>query len=165
MAMRQEEAQQILDVAEFVESFNPQDYCEPPPAKKAKLSKKKDNKIRFNNSIESYKEVNLFGNLINPLCDYNENNIFTRPLPFGQYSKLVYTLKDVTRRNGQKERIDSVAVVRTYFKDGEDKEFSVRIDGDDIESLMIALEHVYDCLLYTSPSPRDKRQSRMPSSA
>ena len=23
----------------------------------------------------------------------------------------------------------------------------------------------YDCLLYTSPSPRDKRQSRMPSSA
>ena len=25
--------------------------------------------------------------------------------------------------------------------------------------------NVYDCLLYTSPSPRDKRQSRMPSSA
>ena len=24
---------------------------------------------------------------------------------------------------------------------------------------------VYSCLLYTSPSPRDKRQSRMPSSA
>ena len=26
-------------------------------------------------------------------------------------------------------------------------------------------EQIYDCLLYTSPSPRDKRQSRMPSSA
>ena len=42
----------------------------------------------------------------------------------------------------------------------EDKTVSV-IDGvanfDDVE--------VYDCLLYTSPSPRDKRQSRMPSSA
>ena len=25
--------------------------------------------------------------------------------------------------------------------------------------------HARDCLLYTSPSPRDKRQSRMPSSA
>ena len=25
--------------------------------------------------------------------------------------------------------------------------------------------HIGDCLLYTSPSPRDKRQSRMPSSA
>ena len=27
------------------------------------------------------------------------------------------------------------------------------------------LEDMYNCLLYTSPSPRDKRQSRMPSSA
>ena len=27
------------------------------------------------------------------------------------------------------------------------------------------LRNTYDCLLYTSPSPRDKRQSRMPSSA
>ena len=26
-------------------------------------------------------------------------------------------------------------------------------------------EHLESCLLYTSPSPRDKRQSRMPSSA
>ena len=26
-------------------------------------------------------------------------------------------------------------------------------------------EEFYSCLLYTSPSPRDKRQSRMPSSA
>ena len=26
-------------------------------------------------------------------------------------------------------------------------------------------DHLIDCLLYTSPSPRDKRQSRMPSSA
>ena len=26
-------------------------------------------------------------------------------------------------------------------------------------------EHVYDCLLYTSPSPRDRTRSRMPSSA
>ena len=27
------------------------------------------------------------------------------------------------------------------------------------------VEKIVDCLLYTSPSPRDKRQSRMPSSA
>ena len=27
------------------------------------------------------------------------------------------------------------------------------------------LHESHDCLLYTSPSPRDKRQSRMPSSA
>ena len=33
----------------------------------------------------------------------------------------------------------------------------------DHQSLMAALLH--DCLLYTSPSPRDQRGSRMPSSA
>ena len=27
------------------------------------------------------------------------------------------------------------------------------------------LQHYYDCLLYTSPSPRDAHESRMPSSA
>ena len=44
--------------------------------------------------------------------------------------------------------------------------------GDDIpelasndESSSVLLERDKDCLLYTSPSPRDKRQSRMPSSA
>ena len=37
-----------------------------------------------------------------------------------------------------------------------------------IDSICLAnlfLETKYNCLLYTSPSPRDKRQSRMPSSA
>ena len=29
----------------------------------------------------------------------------------------------------------------------------------------LAFDTIYACLLYTSPSPRDKRQSRMPSSA
>ena len=28
-----------------------------------------------------------------------------------------------------------------------------------------AINHMYSCLLYTSPSPRDMRRSRMPSSA
>ena len=35
--------------------------------------------------------------------------------------------------------------------------------GSDLE--VIPLEDFYDCLLYTSPSPRDMRRSRMPSSA
>ena len=33
------------------------------------------------------------------------------------------------------------------------------------KQVKIASETLYICLLYTSPSPRDKRQSRMPSSA
>ena len=39
--------------------------------------------------------------------------------------------------------------------------------GDAVEFESVVMEHGYNmhCLLYTSPSPRDKRQSRMPSSA
>ena len=32
-------------------------------------------------------------------------------------------------------------------------------------AVLNAIRHYYDCLLYTSPSPRDSTSSRMPSSA
>ena len=45
------------------------------------------------------------------------------------------------------------------------RKYVARMDADDI-SLPTRLAEQYEfCLLYTSPSPRDKRQSRMPSSA
>ena len=40
---------------------------------------------------------------------------------------------------------------------------SIQIDG--VLHEFTSIKGVRDCLLYTSPSPRDKRQSRMPSSA
>ena len=47
--------------------------------------------------------------------------------------------------------------VKTYAEHGYDMMFT---NADDT-----SIEEAYRCLLYTSPSPRDKRQSRMPSSA
>ena len=38
-------------------------------------------------------------------------------------------------------------------------------DGPPFTNGDLHLGHALNCLLYTSPSPRDKRQSRMPSSA
>ena len=43
------------------------------------------------------------------------------------------------------------------FKQTSENEYEGKVSG--------SAEKPYDCLLYTSPSPRDKRQSRMPSSA
>ena len=37
--------------------------------------------------------------------------------------------------------------------------------GKHMDKVKAEAEQVKNCLLYTSPSPRDKRQSRMPSSA
>ena len=40
------------------------------------------------------------------------------------------------------------------------------VDSADVDCVMIGTTQFTNaCLLYTSPSPRDKRQSRMPSSA
>ena len=43
--------------------------------------------------------------------------------------------------------------------------FKSEVDGQSISSATSANVNMNRCLLYTSPSPRDKRQSRMPSSA
>ena len=52
---------------------------------------------------------------------------------------------------------------------GEDAVADHAVEADDLRKQVSAkkadLEDVNSCLLYTSPSPRDKRQSRMPSSA
>ena len=74
-----------------------------------------------------------------------------------------------------------VAASYLYSQRLQEKPFSkIEFDMDSpnlIDDLLSALENIdkdlieqaykedKDCLLYTSPSPRDKRQSRMPSSA
>ena len=64
-----------------------------------------------------------------------------------------------------------ILVTRKLLKDCEDKAikiFEAKLNTNDelySQSKLIELSQGCDCLLYTSPSPRDKRQSRMPSSA
>ena len=63
---------------------------------------------------------------------------------------------------GQKDEADAAAVEAMRLRMGkiEMKGKIVIGEGERDEAPML-----YICLLYTSPSPRDKRQSRMPSSA
>ena len=49
-----------------------------------------------------------------------------------------------------------------------DLEYAVHLEDRDrheLATVVVDRGRLYTCLLYTSPSPRDKRQSRMPSSA
>ena len=44
-------------------------------------------------------------------------------------------------------------------------DLSQRLIREVMQTVDVAFSEEWNCLLYTSPSPRDKRQSRMPSSA
>ena len=48
---------------------------------------------------------------------------------------------------------------------GRSEKKQVFLDGKFVTRTMLPLSLSYDCLLYTSPSPRDYAASRMPSSA
>ena len=61
-----------------------------------------------------------------------------------------------TRRYSQ-EDIDKLIQIQNLSQRG------INLDG--IKIIYEMKDKIEDCLLYTSPSPRDKRQSRMPSSA
>ena len=50
-------------------------------------------------------------------------------------------------------------------EDAGDRVLARRRELVDSATQMMVADELYNCLLYTSPSPRDKRQSRMPSSA
>ena len=61
-----------------------------------------------------------------------------------------------------------IALTGTQSEDWEYEESYLEVVGDDLDSLLFNsydTEHLEDCLLYTSPSPRDYAASRMPSSA
>ena len=50
-------------------------------------------------------------------------------------------------------------------EDVENKDQEENSDGAENLKVLENIDVMLTCLLYTSPSPRDKRQSRMPSSA
>ena len=61
---------------------------------------------------------------------------------------------------------------RRYKSDRKDYKISVKLSEKDMDILKAALKRTgmtasayISCLLYTSPSPRDAHESRMPSSA
>ena len=52
-----------------------------------------------------------------------------------------------------------------YTQDYEDEPHGIVCAEIEGENVLIDVDEYMDCLLYTSPSPRDRTRSRMPSSA
>ena len=58
--------------------------------------------------------------------------------------------------------------LKSKFKKFSQQTLSANLSGKEIAEKMLSDHGIYDvkvCLLYTSPSPRDRQKSRMPSSA
>ena len=67
---------------------------------------------------------------------------------------------------GHMEMDGKIAEDRASSRVKEDDDLSFKKWGGEVEDVLRQIETLFwPCLLYTSPSPRDKRQSRMPSSA
>ena len=74
------------------------------------------------------------------------------------------------RKKGNLEAKEEVLIDANIMSEGYDyfRVGDIEISPDDkvmAYSIDTLSRRIYTCLLYTSPSPRDKRQSRMPSSA
>ena len=66
----------------------------------------------------------------------------------------------------RKSGVDYFDFIRTLSRDFAFESISAEVDGKNADEMIEnAQQYIKICLLYTSPSPRDKRQSRMPSSA
>ena len=57
------------------------------------------------------------------------------------------------------------SITITFSKPIKKGTFTTDSDGQCSKNVQVSTDSFNTCLLYTSPSPRDKRQSRMPSSA
>ena len=69
-------------------------------------------------------------------------------------------------------RISELAIQAANDTNGVPERIAIRTEVEQLANVMLEIANTRDaqgqslfCLLYTSPSPRDKRQSRMPSSA
>ena len=77
-----------------------------------------------------------------------------------QASDSAAAMEEVEKRLGS-----DALIVSTTKVDGKIEIIATNDDPAKYQKLSEPLILDSDCLLYTSPSPRDKRQSRMPSSA
>ena len=101
-----------------------------------------------------------------PLSNRAINYVFSSNSDVGENRPSPYTKKSIdnvlaTTKDNLNEWVTVKANVKEDFKKFHDLDVN-ELDG---LAIMADTDNSKICLLYTSPSPRDKRQSRMPSSA
>ena len=71
------------------------------------------------------------------------------------------TVFDVPALNARQQDLEQLASQPDFWDDQKQAQAKMR----QLDEVKAQLEQLNHCLLYTSPSPRDRQKSRMPSSA
>ena len=70
------------------------------------------------------------------------------------------------RVRSERVPISAKLVAEMLQNAGADRILTIELHSDQIQGFFnVPVDNIYGCLLYTSPSPRDRTRSRMPSSA
>ena len=81
------------------------------------------------------------------------------------YEKVSTNLNFVEREKNVEKFWEDHQIFEKSIEERKEGETYTFYDGPPTANGKPHIGHVLTCLLYTSPSPRDKRQTRMPSSA
>ena len=134
--------------------FNASDSSQ--PASFATMGKysKINNPFEFSKNINNSSDLGRFFTTLIRWFDFNDTFLAEE---WAHPSDNIGSLLSYFISRGGTLKDFSEAIIRTYEIQG-----SLSL-GTSLNKQ--GYDHVFFCLLYTSPSPRDKRQSRMPSSA
>ena len=83
----------------------------------------------------------------------------------GHPDKLCDHLSDAILDHVLSQDKESRVACETFVKGKSDDAGTVVVGGEITTQAKLDIDELISCLLYTSPSPRDMRRSRMPSSA
>ena len=90
-----------------------------------------------------------------------------------EYKELIGSLKkdgfemmvDLTVVDWFRKKEPRFEIVVQFLSTSKNSRKTVKVFVNDEDLTLPSITDIYPCLLYTSPSPRDMRRSRMPSSA
>ena len=127
------------------------------------------------NSFDKFlQDPNISMNPLNVIAAFNKNSVLPLAIFYRNHGYKTFILLDNTEESKQiSAQLESneFSAVQTIFFERDGKKMESIEDYVVVEDYLHAVNQTYeiklrqDCLLYTSPSPRDPKTSRMPSSA
>ena len=112
--------------------------------------------LRFGIQYKEYALLNIFFNSLYALFS---------ALSFVSLIPMLNVLFKTTEKQITPAKYNGILNIHTFIKDSLNYYVSEQLTENTEGTLLFVIGLVLSCLLYTSPSPRDVEESRMPSSA